>query len=103
MTMPTLLEITGEVACIILTGVFDFSVQENFRQTIKEALNDERIREISVDMDAVTFMDSSAIGLLLLLNEKASSQGKTVVLVNCHDPVREIFSIGGFDSILKII
>lgn len=101
--MPTSLEINGKVGRIILTGVFDFSVQDNFRQTIKNALNDETIKEIKVDMEAVTFMDSSAISLLLHLHEKASAQGKSVTLINCHDPIREIFSIGGFDNILTII
>ena len=74
--MSTSLEITGEVGCIILTGAFDFSVQDNFRQIIDETLNTERIKEIKVDMADVTFMDSSAIRLLLHLNKKAVAGGK---------------------------
>ena len=100
--MPTLLEINGEAGCIILTGKFDFSVQDDFRQIIDETLNNEKLKHITVDMAGVTFMDSSAIRLLLLLNKKAVADGKSLTLINCHDPLREIFSIGGFDSVLKI-
>lgn len=100
--MPTLLEITGEVGRIILIGSFDFSVQDSFRQTIDETLSNDRLKHITVDMAGATFMDSSAIRLLLLLNNKAIAGGKSLTLINCHDPLREIFSIGGFDAILKI-
>jgi len=100
--MPILLEITGEVGRIILTGIFDFSVQDNFRQVIDETLGKGKLKYITVDMAGVTFMDSSAIRLLLLLNKKAVSSGKSLTLINCHEPLREIFAIGGFDSVLTI-
>jgi anti-anti-sigma factor len=100
--MPTSLEVTGESGRIILTGKFDFSVHDEFRQTITKALENKTIHEIKVDLEKVTFMDSSAISLLLYLNEKASQQGKSVILANCPEPIREIFAIGGFDNILKI-
>ncbi len=100
--MPSLLVINGEVGKIILAGKFDYSVNEDFRQTITETLANKDIRKIQVDLAEVTFMDSSAISLLLLLHERASSKGVSVILVNCREPIREIFSIGGFDNILTI-
>lgn len=100
--MPTTLEINGELGRMILAGKFDFSVHDDFRQIITKALDNKTIQSIQVDLADVTFMDSSAISLLLLLNEKATLQGKSVILINCHDPIREIFAIGGFDNILTI-
>lgn len=100
--MPMSLEITGEVGRIILTGIFDFSVQDDFRQIIDETLSSKKIKVITVDLAAVTFMDSSAIRLLLLLNRNASAAGESLALINCHDQLREIFSIGGFDTVLTI-
>lgn len=100
--MPTSLEVNGNEGRIILAGVFDFSVQNDVREIINETLSQEEIKNITVDMAGVSFMDSSAIGLLLLLNEKAQADGRSVTVINCRDSVREIFSIGGFDSILTI-
>lgn len=100
--MPTSLEITGEVGCIILFGKFDFSVQDNFRQIIDEVAGNKKIKSIKVDMANVTFMDSSAISLLLLLNERSAAEGRSVTLINCRGSIREIFAIGGFDRILTI-
>lgn len=100
--MPASLETNGTILRIILTGKFDFSVHDDFRQIISQALANETAKEIQVNMAELVFMDSSGISLLLLLNEKASLQGKTVVLTNCRDQIKEIFSIGGFDNILTI-
>ncbi len=100
--MPTSLEITGEIGSIILTGTFDFSMQDNFRKIIDITLNNEKIKDITVDMADAAFIDSSAIRLLLLLNKKAVAGGKSLTLINCHGPIREIFAIGGFDSVLTI-
>lgn len=100
--MSASLVITGEVGCITLTGAFDFSTQDAFRQTIDKTLNNKKIKDITVDMADVTFMDSSAIRLLLLLNKKAAAGGKSLTLINCHGALREIFSIGGFDSVLTM-
>lgn len=100
--MPTSLEITGTVGRIILTGAFDFSVQDGFRQIIGETLDNKKIKDIVVDMAGVTFIDSSAIRLLLLLNKNSAATGKSLALTNCREPLREIFSIGGFDTVLTI-
>ncbi len=100
--MPALLEITGNAGLIILTGSFDFSVQDSVRLIFNEALKSRKIKTITVDMAAVAFMDSSAIRLLLILNKSAAADGKSLTLINCHGSLREIFSIGGFDTVLTI-
>jgi anti-anti-sigma factor len=89
--MPILLEITGEVGCIVLTGIFDYSVQDSFSQVIDETLDNKNLKHITVDMAGVTFLDSSAIRLLLLLNKKAMAGRKSLTLINCRGPLREIF------------
>jgi anti-anti-sigma factor len=100
--MTILLEISGEVGRIVLTGIFDYSVQDGFRQVTDKILDNKNIKHITVDMAEVTFMDSSGIRLLLLLNKKAMADRKSLTLINCRAPLREIFSIGGFDAVLKI-
>ena len=100
--MSAELKITGKVGTIILTGIFDFSAQDAFRQIIAEALENKSVRDITVDMAGVTFMDSSAIRLLLLLNKDASGLRKSLAVINCQDALLEIFAIGGFDKVLTI-
>ncbi|MEW6241965.1 MAG: STAS domain-containing protein [Chloroflexota bacterium] len=92
----------GDVARIVLAGDLDFSKQGDIRTAIDEALASARAREIQVDLSNVTFMDSSVIRALLTLQAKANADGKPVRLVNCTDPIREIFVIGGFDKLFTL-
>ena len=97
--MPATVEITGDVARLILSGDFDFSMQENLGNAIEKVLGANAIREIYVDLAEATFIDSSVIRALLKLRESAIAKKKSLTLWNCNDQIREIFTIGGFDQI----
>jgi len=97
--MPATVEITGEIARIILSGDFDFSTQGHLSEVIDQALNTEFTKEIHIDMASATFVDSSVIRALLKLRENALARNKSLSIWNCSDPIREIFTIGGFDQL----
>lgn len=90
-------EIHGTVASIILSGNVDYSSQEEFRNANAQVLSSEQVREIHVDFKQVRFFDSSVIRALLILQKEADAAGKSLVLLNCNNILREVFEIGGFD------
>jgi anti-anti-sigma factor len=92
----------GPMATIILSGGIDYSTQEDFREANHKAITTKGIREIQVDLSEVTFMDSSAIRSMLVLQKQAEAKGIPVILLNCGPAVREIFAIGGFDRMFTI-
>jgi len=96
------MEITGEIARIILSGDLDFSTQGNLGDAIDQALSIEFMKEIHVDMTDATFIDSSVIRALLKLRETAIAHDKSLSIWNCNQQIREIFVIGGFDQIFVI-
>ena len=100
--MPAKVEITGEIARIILSGDLDFSTQENLGDAIDQALSIELTKEIHVDMTDATFIDSSVIRALLKLREIAIARDKSLSIWNCNEQIREIFMIGGFDQMFVI-
>lgn len=100
--MPANVELTGDIARIVLSGNLDFFVQENLVSAIDQALNIDSAKEIQVDMTDVAFIDSSAIRALLRLQELAKAKGKSLSLWNCNDQIRETFVIGGFDQLFVI-
>ena len=97
--MPATVEITGDIARLVLFGDFDFSMQEDLGSAIDEILNANAIRDIQVDLIDATFIDSSVIRALLRLRESALQGGKSLSLWNCNEYIREIFTIGGFDQL----
>ena len=100
--MPAKVEITGEIARIILSGDLDFSTQGNLGAAIDQVLSIDAAKEIHVDMTHATFIDSSVIRALLKLQEIAVANGKSLSIWNCNEQIREIFAIGGFDQMFVI-
>lgn len=100
--MPAIVEVTGEIARIVLAGDIDFSTQENLSNAIDQVLSVDSAKEIRVDMTNAIFIDSSVIRSLIKLQEKARAKGKALSIWNCNDHIREIFVIGGFDQMFVI-
>ncbi|HEX6269676.1 MAG TPA: STAS domain-containing protein [Anaerolineales bacterium] len=100
--MPAIVETTGEIARIILSGAFDFSTQGNLGDAIDQALSMDGVKEIHVEMTNVTFIDSSVIRALLKLREAAVAHNKSLSIWNCNEQIREIFVIGGFDQMFVL-
>jgi len=89
-------------AVITLKGRFDFNAHREFREAIDKAFQDEALQEIRVDLAAVDYLDSSALGMLLMLRDKARSSGKTVSLANCRGAVKQVIEIANFGKLFPI-
>lgn len=57
---------------------------------------------LSIDLGAVTFIDSSGLGALVKIRNDAAAQGSSVVLTNLSSPVRRLFEISGLDQVFDI-
>ncbi|WP_247646368.1 STAS domain-containing protein [Deefgea sp. CFH1-16] len=85
--MTPTVQIEGNVGRVILSGQFDFSAHREFRQVCESLIANAEIKEVLVDFQNVNYLDSSALGMLLLLKEKISAASKSLALVNCRDTV----------------
>lgn len=100
--MKPMIRIEGTVGRLVLVEQFDFNVHREFRQATQSLLEDTDIQEIWVDFDQVTFLDSSALGMLLLLKERAEGVKKGLVLANCKDVVLQVLQIACFDRLFTL-
>jgi anti-anti-sigma factor len=89
-------------ARISLTGRFDFSAHRTFRESYAAPLAAADVRELEIDLGAVDYLDSSALGMLLMLREKAHAANKSVSLSSCHGPVRQVLDIANFSKLFQI-
>lgn len=85
-----------------LSGRFDFHSHRQFRESYERALKNEEGAAIAVDLSAVDYMDSSALGMLLLFKEKATMLNKQVSLTNCQGTVRQILEVANFHKLFSI-
>lgn len=84
------------IGVIKLSGRFDFSWFARFRELYEPLLNNPNVRTIHVNFAEVNYIDSSALGMLMLLKEKADPHGKKVHLVQCHGLAKELLTIANF-------
>ena len=100
--MQARIEIAEGRATIGLNGRFDFSAHRAFREAYAAALEAALVRELEVDLAEVDYLDSSALGMLLMLREKAQAANKTVSLRNCRGAVRQVLDIANFAKLFTI-
>lgn len=87
---------------IVLQGRFDFNAHREFREAVDEAMPEDS-REIRVDLGGVDYLDSSALGMLLMLRDKARSVSKEVVLVNARGAPKQVLDIANFGKLFHLV
>jgi anti-anti-sigma factor len=88
--------ILGPVAVIEVVGRFDFSAHKAFRNAVREALEQSAVQQLDINLRAVKYLDSSALGMLLLSRENAHAIGKTIVLNKVSDQARATLDVVNF-------
>ena len=73
-------QILDRAGRINMYGRFDFQVHREFKEAYTPLLDNPAVREIEVEMSKVDYLDSSALGMLMLLNERAKAVNKPVTL-----------------------
>ncbi len=100
--MHTNTQIIADKAVISLQGRFDFSAHREFRSLCGPALESKEVRELEIDLGRVEYLDSSALGMLLLLRERADEARKRVRLSNCRGAVRQVLDTANFGKLFQI-
>lgn len=90
----------GATLTINIEGRFDFSSHQDFRRSY-EAVTSKPGAYV-VDMKQTTYLDSSALGMLLLLRDYAGGEESNISIVNCNDDVKKILSISNFEQLFTI-
>lgn len=92
-----------QTAILTIHGRFDFSLHSEFRKRSEEALETPQTRQIVVNLSRVDYLDSSALGMLLLLREKATGNDRTEVsLSGARGMVMQVLEVASFGRMFRI-
>lgn len=89
----------GQVLNIDLSGKLDISSYGEFG-AYKSYL--EGSGKIVLDMSELEYLDSSALGMLLMLRERAGGPAANIEIVNCSPTIFKILSTVKFDKIFNL-
>ena len=98
MPVTSALTADGSELNIVLSGRFDFSAQLPFRQAYERT--GAKPARFNIDMGEVSYLDQSALGMLLVLRDHAG--GAAVQLANCSAEIRGALQRANFERLFKI-
>lgn len=78
----------------------DFKCQREFRLAYEEA--NVQPRQVVVDLSATRFIDSSGLGMLLLLREFFGADQSNIRLSGVSDEVGSLLDVANFGKLFKI-
>ena len=100
MSVGSSLSSDGKVLTITINGRFDFSAHQAFRDSYEKL--SPTPAAIVVDMVDTTYLDSSALGMLLLIRDHAGGDSSNITLENCNEDIRKILTISNFEQLFKL-
>ena len=92
--------LADDTLTIQISERFDFSSYQEFRDCY-ENLTDQPAHFVVDFLDA-TYLDSSALGMLLLLRDYGGGDDASIELINCNPDVRKILTISNFGQLFEI-
>jgi anti-sigma B factor antagonist len=91
-----------DVAILVVGGEVDYEVSPQLKAHMMRALK-AGSRRLILDLTDVTFIDSTAIGVLAGVVDKLDDTGGgSLSVVSTHEKVMQIFEITGLDSVMTL-
>jgi len=91
----------AEASRLTLSGRFDHGTASVFGKALRPCLSKQGV-EVVIDFADVAYIDSMALGSLLVYRERLASNGNKLVLANCTGPVRDAMHLANFQKIFEI-
>lgn len=91
----------GHTLTIAVSGEFQFSVHREFRDAYLGFT--QKGAKIGVNLAGTTYMDSSALGMLMLMHEHVKKYEQQATLQSPQPAIRRILEIASFDRLFPIV
>jgi anti-sigma B factor antagonist len=97
----TVAEIAGRVALVSVSGELDLYVEKELREALASA---ELLATpmVIVDLSGVSFMDSTACGILVAELKRRRRNGVELVVISNGNPVGRVLEVAGIDQIVPV-
>jgi stage II sporulation protein AA (anti-sigma F factor antagonist) len=83
-------------------GELDMLVAERLRQEVDEILSQKGVKNLILNLEKVTFIDSSGLGVIIGRYKKVSSTGGRMYIVGVQPQVEKILQFSGINRLISI-
>jgi anti-sigma B factor antagonist len=101
MESVTTIEQVGETHVVTLRGEVDAYSAPSLRLDLR-SLIDDGCSSVVIDLSAVTFLDSSALGALVGALRRLRERGGELLIVEPETTAARIFALTGLDTVLDL-
>lgn len=93
----------SEIEVLRLPSRFDYSYHRQFGEQYAPLVEGVACKEIVLDFSQVEYLDSSALGMMVLLQKKASGQAIKVKIKGARGATDEILKMANMQRIFEFI
>ncbi|HBT47382.1 MAG TPA: anti-sigma F factor antagonist [Peptococcaceae bacterium] len=93
----------GQALVARIKGELDLGTADRLRQELEASLDHARPRILYLDLEGVSFMDSSGLGVILGRYRRLARQGGKVVICRPQPQVRRLLELSGISKLVDIV
>ena len=95
------LDTQWRILTISLEGELDYTQAERLRSQIDSAYEKSPCKHMVLNMEEISFMDSSGIGMIIGRYKNTEKRGGQLVLSNMSDSITKLFEVSGLAKIVS--
>lgn len=97
------MERTNQTITVYLEGELDHCSAHGMRRLLDGCIHDSNIKHMIIDMQGISFMDSSGIGVILGRYKQMKDKGGTLSVRNMNKHVEKVFRLSGMNQVIDIV
>lgn len=82
---------------------FDYSFHKQFNEGCNDHIANTNLKEIVLDFSRVGYLDSSALGMLVMVQKKAVNSGKKIKIKGAKGATAEILKMANIQKMIEFI
>lgn len=102
MSLNIEMEIKQNVLCIRLSGELDHHAADDLRERATNAIEEHSIRHIVLNLESLTFMDSSGLGVILGRYKQIKQRHGEMVVCAISPNIQRLFDMSGLFKIIRL-
>lgn len=102
MSLNIEMEVKNDVLCIRLSGELDHHTAEDLRELATNAIEKYQIRHILLNLEHLSFMDSSGLGVILGRYKQIKQLHGEMVVCAISPAIQRLFDMSGLFKIIRL-
>ena len=95
-----IVEHAGSYALVSVRGEIDLHSAPKVQHAVERGAND--VEAVVIDMGDITFMDSTALSMLMRAKDDLAERSISLRLANPSEPVERLFGVTGFGEYFEV-